>query len=104
MAWCFTSVASPAKNSRPSACSAIGATERRALGRRLEEVLSRSLTEQEHRILRLRFGLDGAQPETLDQIGSRMNVSRERIRQLQVKALGKLQDAAARRDLEDFLS
>lgn len=84
--------------------AAIGSAERRALGRRLEEVLSRSLTEQEHRILRLRFGLDGAQPETLDQIGSRMNVSRERIRQLQVKALGKLQDAAARRDLEDFLS
>lgn len=82
----------------------LSTAERRALGQRLEEVLSRSLTVQEHDILRLRFGLDGAQPETLDQIGSRMNVSRERIRQLQVKAMGKLQAKGTCAELEDFLS
>jgi RNA polymerase primary sigma factor len=61
-----------------------------ALGNRLDEVMSKHLTEQEREIIRMRFGLRGSPRRTLDQIGAQMSVSRERIRQMQVKALGKL--------------
>ena len=77
--------------------------EQELLGNRLGDVMSENLTEQEQDILVLRFGLDGEPPRTLDQIGERMSVSRERIRQMQVKALDKLQKPRLLEALKDFL-
>jgi len=77
--------------------------EKELLGDRLGDVLRENLTEQEQDILVLRFGLDGEPPQTLDQIGERMSVSRERIRQMQVKALDKLQKPRLLEALKDFL-
>ena len=77
--------------------------EKELLGDRLEDVLSENLTEQEQDIIVLRFGLDGEPPRTLDQIGERMSVSRERIRQMQVKALDKLKKPRLLEALKDFL-
>jgi RNA polymerase sigma factor (sigma-70 family) len=82
---------------------AMSAAEQLALSERIEDVLDGHLTEQEQEIIRLRFGLGGAAPQTLDQIGARMSVSRERIRQLQVKALDKLQKPRLLEELRDFL-
>ena len=73
------------------------------LGRRLDGVLAEHLTEQEQDILRSRFGLGGRRPQTLDEIGARMSVSRERIRQMQVKALDKLKRPQLLHALEGFL-
>ena len=70
---------------------------------RLEMVLD-GLDEREHEIVRLYFGLDGSEPMTLAQIGDRMGVTRERIRQLKVKALSRLRHPSHRevlRSLED---
>ena len=78
-------------------------SERMALSQRLDEVMGETLTEQERRILALRFGLGGAPPKTLDEIGAQMSVSRERIRQLQVKALDKLHKPRLLEELKDFL-
>jgi RNA polymerase sigma factor (sigma-70 family) len=78
-------------------------SERMALGKRLEHVMGETLTEQEREIIARRFGLGGTSPETLDQIGARMSVSRERIRQMQVKALDKLQKPRLLEELKDFL-
>jgi RNA polymerase primary sigma factor len=81
----------------------ISASERAALGERLQEVFSEQLTEQERLIMIQRFGLGGTLPRTLEQIGREMNVSRERIRQMQVKALGKLKGHQSKETLKDFL-
>jgi len=81
----------------------ISASERAALGERLQEVFVERLTEQERRILIQRFGLGGTLPRTLEQIGREMNVSRERIRQMQVKALAKLKGRQSKETLKDFL-
>ena len=58
---------------------------------------------QERRILELRFGLGGARPMTLEKVGKRMKVSRERIRQLQVRAIRKLQRPGLIEKLEGFV-
>ncbi|MBI5810025.1 MAG: RNA polymerase sigma factor RpoS, partial [Deltaproteobacteria bacterium] len=50
----------------------------------------RMLDPNERRIIRLRFGLDDAEPHTLETVGSIFGVTRERIRQIEIKALGKL--------------
>jgi RNA polymerase primary sigma factor len=68
---------------------------------RLEEVLA-DLPSLERQILEQRFGLLG-EPLTLEELGKRMNVSRERVRQLQVRALRKLQEPTARRRLSGFV-
>ncbi|MHC5210303.1 MAG: sigma-70 family RNA polymerase sigma factor [Planctomycetota bacterium] len=81
----------------------MSAAEQLALSKRLDGVLGENLTRQERDIIRLRFGLGGAKPQTLDQIGERMSVSRERIRQMQVKALDKLQKPRLLEELKDFL-
>lgn len=78
-------------------------SERLALERRLDHVMDKTLTSQEREIIARRFGLGGVSPETLDQIGVRMSVSRERIRQMQVKALDKLQKPRLLEELKDFL-
>jgi len=69
---------------------------------RVEEVLS-DLHPLEREILEQRFGLAGATPLTLDELGRRMKVSRERVRQLQVRAIRKLQAPTLRRRLSGFV-
>ena len=58
------------------------------------------LTPREEKILRLRFGLGGAQPHTLEEIGQRIDLTRERVRQIELGALRKLQHPIRRRKLE----
>jgi RNA polymerase sigma factor (sigma-70 family) len=81
----------------------ITANEKRALGQRLEEVMGETLTDTERDILVQRFGLGGRRPRTLDEIGSQLAVSRERVRQMQIKALQKLQAEGALATLADYL-
>jgi len=81
----------------------ISAAELRMLGHRLDEVLAGNLTAQERDILTMRFGLGGTVPRTLDEIGAKMSVSRERVRQMQVKALDKLQKPRLLHELQDYL-
>jgi RNA polymerase primary sigma factor len=57
--------------------------------RELRDVLA-MLTAREQRVLELRFGLDGRRPRTLDEVGREFSVTRERIRQIEAKALSKL--------------
>jgi RNA polymerase primary sigma factor len=59
-----------------------------------------TLTPREEKILRLRFGLGGAQPHTLEEIGQRIDLTRERVRQIELGALRKLQHPIRRRKLE----
>lgn len=81
----------------------ITANEKRALGARLDEVMSETLSEQERDIIAMRFGLGGQERRTLEEIGAMMKVSRERIRQMQVKALHKLHRESLMEQLADFL-
>jgi RNA polymerase primary sigma factor len=73
------------------------AIDRHLLKERLVEWLSQ-LNEREQRILQLRFGLEGSEPLTLSQIGRLINVSRERVRQLETRALAKLRELGAARE------
>ena len=69
---------------------------------RIDEVLS-SLSEREAQVIRLRFGIDDGYARTLDQIGRTFGVSRERIRQIEERALNKLRHPVRIRKLKDFL-
>ena len=68
----------------------------------VEDVLE-SLTERERKVLRLRFGLDDGRGRTLEEVGKEFNVTRERIRQIEAKALRKLRHPSRSRKLRDFL-
>ncbi len=72
------------------------------LHEQLMEVLS-TLTEREQKVLRLRFGLDGGRPRTLEEVGRQFNVTRERIRQIEAKALRKLRHPSRSKVLKDYL-
>jgi RNA polymerase primary sigma factor len=61
------------------------------------------LKEREAKILRLYFGLDGAEPMTLEQIGAVLNITRERVRQIKEKALSRLRHVSRARSLESYL-
>ena len=63
-----------------------------------------TLTEREEKVLRLRFGLDDGQCRTLEEVGQIFNVTRERIRQIEAKALRKLRHPSRSRRLKDFLT
>ena len=72
------------------------------LKEQLEEVLE-SLTPREERVLRLRFGLDDGRTRTLEEVGQVFGVTRERIRQIEAKALRKLRHPSRSKKLKDFL-
>ena len=72
------------------------------LKEQLGEVLS-TLTEREQKVLRLRFGLDDGRARTLEEVGREFNVTRERIRQIEAKALRKLRHPSRSRKLKDYL-
>ena len=72
------------------------------LKEQLEEVLD-TLTEREERVLRLRFGLDDGRARTLEEVVQNFGVTRERIRQIEAKALRKLRHPSRSRKLKDFL-
>lgn len=76
--------------------------ENRELSLRVTEVLS-SLTDREEKIIRLRFGIGENAEYTLEEIGKRFNVSRERIRQIEKKALNRLRHSSRREKLRYFL-
>ncbi len=73
------------------------------LKEQLVEVLS-TLTEREQKVLRLRFGLDDGRARTLEEVGKEFNVTRERIRQIEAKALRKLRHPSRSRKLKDYLN
>ena len=72
------------------------------LHEQLIEVLS-TLTDREQKVLRLRFGLDDGRARTLEEVGKQFNVTRERIRQIEAKALRKLRHPSRSRKLKDYL-
>ena len=68
----------------------------------LDEVLA-TLTEREAKVLKLRFGLEGSKQMTLEEVGKVFGVTRERIRQIEAKALRKLKHPSRRKKLQDYL-
>jgi RNA polymerase primary sigma factor len=82
--------------------SPVDQASRQLLKDHLEEVLS-TLSEREAKVLSLRFGLDGGQQRTLEEVGKVFGVTRERIRQIEAKALRKLRHPSRRKALQDYL-
>ena len=80
----------------------VEATNQTLLHEQLDEVVS-TLTEREQRVIKLRFGWDDGRPRTLEEVGKEFNVTRERIRQIEAKALRKLRHPNRCRKLKDFL-
>ena len=72
------------------------------LREQLNEVLH-TLTPREENVLKLRFGLEDGRPRTLEEVGQQFNITRERIRQIEVKALRKLRHPSRSKKLKDFL-
>ena len=72
------------------------------LKEQLKDVLD-TLTPREEKVLRLRFGLDDGRARTLEEVGKEFNVTRERIRQIEAKALRKLRHPSRSKKLKDFL-
>ncbi|ASQ47588.1 RNA polymerase sigma factor RpoD [Leptotrichia sp. HSP-334] len=79
------------------------ATTRVLLKEQLDDVL-KTLNEREEKVLRYRYGLDDGSQKTLEEVGKIFNVTRERIRQIEVKALRKLRHPSRRKKLEDYRS
>lgn len=78
------------------------ATSQRMLKENVDEVLG-ALSDREAKVLKMRFGLNGARPMTLEEVGQKFGVTRERIRQIEAKALRKLRHPSKRKRLQDFL-
>ena len=72
------------------------------LQEQLKEVLN-TLTDREKKVLRLRFGLDDGRARTLEEVGREFKVTRERIRQIEAKALRKLRHPSRSKKLKDFI-
>ncbi|WP_028951011.1 sigma-70 family RNA polymerase sigma factor [Sulfurihydrogenibium subterraneum] len=68
------------------------------------EKLLNVIDEREREIIKLRYGLEGQDPKTLEEVGEMLGISRERVRQLEQRALKKLKAAALKKHLQDFLS
>ena len=88
--------------SDPHALDPYEYTAKMKLREELDDVLS-TLTEREERVLRLRFGLIDGRQRTLEEVGKEFNVTRERIRQIEAKALRKLRSPARSKKLKDFI-
>ena len=73
------------------------------LKEQLVEVLG-TLTDREQKVLRLRFGMDDGRARTLEEVGKEFNVTRERIRQIEAKALRKLRNPVRSKKIKDFLN
>ena len=86
-------------NDTPSPASL---SEGKMLKRRLDEVLA-TLTPRENEVIRRRYGLDDGKPKTLEEVGREFNVTRERIRQIEAKALRKLRHPGRAKKLKDFV-
>ncbi len=80
----------------------VDAASKQLLKEQIDEVLS-SLTHREQRVLQLRFGLDDGRSRTLEEVGQEFKVTRERIRQIEAKALRKLRHPSRSRKLKDYL-
>jgi RNA polymerase primary sigma factor len=78
------------------------AVQNRELSNRVKNILC-TLSEREEKIIRLRFGIGEKAEYTLEEIGKRFNVSRERIRQIEKKALNRLRHSSRRDKLKNFL-
>jgi len=74
-----------------------------ALHKEIEKLLT-ILDERERKIIEERFGLNGKEPKTLNEVGEKLGISRERVRQLEQRALKKLRTLAMKRHLKDFLT
>jgi RNA polymerase primary sigma factor len=85
-----------------SQLSPVDAASKQLLKDHLDEVLS-TLTDREARVLKLRFGLEGNKQMTLEEVGKVFGVTRERIRQIEAKALRKLKHPSRRKKLQDYL-
>ena len=72
------------------------------LKEQLDEVLD-TLTEREQKVLRLRLGMNDGRARTLEEVGKEFDVTRERIRQIEAKALRKLRHPSRSRKLRDYL-
>ena len=75
----------------------------KALKSSIDEIIS-SLDPRESEIIIKRYGFDGGQPQTLEELGESMGVSRERVRQLENRALEKLKKKALKKKLNDYLN
>jgi RNA polymerase primary sigma factor len=84
------------------AVSPANATAYTILKEEMDTILN-TLTEREKRVLRLRFGIGDGYPRTLEEVGSIFNVTRERVRQIEAKALRKLRHPTRSRRLKNFL-
>ncbi len=80
----------------------VDAASKQLLKEQIDEVLS-TLTPRERRVLRLRFGLEDGRSRTLEEVGKEFDVTRERIRQIEAKALRKLRHPSRSRKLRDYL-
>jgi len=79
------------------------AVSRELLKEQMQDALH-SLSERERRVLKLRFGLEDARSWTLEEVGDKLGVTRERIRQIEAKALRKLRHPVRSRKLRDYLA
>jgi RNA polymerase primary sigma factor len=80
----------------------VDAASKQLLKEQIEDVLD-TLTPREQRVLQLRFGLEDGRSRTLEEVGKEFNVTRERIRQIEAKALRKLRHPSRSRKLKDYL-
>jgi RNA polymerase primary sigma factor len=80
----------------------VDTASKQLLKEQIGEVLS-ELTPREHRIIQLRFGLEDGRSRTLEEVGQEFHVTRERIRQIEAKALRKLRHPSRSRKLKDYL-
>ncbi|MFC2019236.1 RNA polymerase sigma factor RpoD [Chloroflexota bacterium] len=85
-----------------SALAPVDAASKQLLKEQIDSVLS-SLTPRERRVLQLRFGLEDGRSRTLEEVGKEFDVTRERIRQIEAKALRKLRHPSRSRKLKDYL-
>lgn len=86
-----------------SAPTLFDSASRELLKEQVNQVLS-TLTEREKKVLELRFGLDDGRSRTLEEVGKEFKVTRERIRQIEAKALRKLRHPSRGNKLKDYLS